>query len=239
MNDYYTELIRMKPINCDGLIIYPVSFGEICDNVGLENFDKLLMPFLITKECLGVDDEEKLDTIDLFENVIMNDRAMLHSVAIIFKIFCKAKDILRTQTEIILKFEGKDDFIVNKDNFEKISQVIGKINGKDKIKVEKPPKNMSDRQRDVWEKLQAGRKKENEKNAVHIYDILNICEFGGNYHIPIEEIEKWTLWKITNCYKARVNMKTYDDSLKICLVSGDGKSISDKNHWHSRLMVRD
>ena len=98
---------------------------------------------------------------------------------------------------------------------------------------------MSDRQRDVWEKLQAGRKKENEKNAVHIYDILNICEFGGNYHIPIEEIEKWTLWKITNCYKARVNMKTYDDSLKICLVSGDGKSIADKNHWHSRLMVRD
>ena len=166
MNDYYTELIRMKPINCDGLIIYPVSFGEICDNVGLENFDKLLMPFLITKECLGVDDEEKLDTIDLFENVIMNDRAMLHSVAIIFEIFCKAKDILRTQTEIILKFEGKDDFIVNKDNFEKISQVIGKINGKDKIKVEKPPKNMSDRQRDVWEKLQAGRKKENEKNRI-------------------------------------------------------------------------
>ena len=47
----------MKPINCDGLIIYPVSFGEICDNVGLENFDKLLMPFLITKECLGGDDE--------------------------------------------------------------------------------------------------------------------------------------------------------------------------------------
>ena len=55
----------------------------------------------------------------------------------------------------------------------------------------------------------------------------------------LEEIEKWTLWKITNCYKARVNIKTYDDSLKICLVSGDGKSISDKNHWHSRLMVRD
>ena len=55
----------------------------------------------------------------------------------------------------------------------------------------------------------------------------------------MEEIEKWTLWKITNCYKARVNMKTYDDSLKICLVSGDGKSISDKNHWHYKLMVRD
>ena len=238
MNDYYLELIRQKPINYNNLLFYPISFGYICDNIGLDIFDRLLFPFLITKDCLKMSDEE-LEQIDLFNDIILKDQGMLSSVARALQLFCKCEDIYKRDNELLLKFNGKEPFVINNENFEDICQIIMKMNGKEKIKVEKPPKNMSERQRDVWEKLQAGRKRENEKNAVHIYDMLNVCEFGGNYHIPIEEIESWTLWKIMNCYKARVNMKTYDDSLHICLVSGDGKSISDKNHWHYKLMVRD
>lgn len=237
-DDYNLQLIRQKPINYNGLLFYPISFGYICDNIGLDMFDNLLLPFLITKDCLKMSDEE-LENINLFDDVILNDKGMLTSLAFILQLFCKTKEISKLDNQILLKFEEKEHFVITKDNYEDICQIIMKMNGKSKIKVEKPPKNMSDRQRDVWEKLQAGRKRENEKNTVHIYDMLNICEFGGHYHIPIDEIEKWTLWKIMNCYKARVNLKTYDDSLKICLVSGDGKSISDKNHWHHKLMVRD
>ena len=238
MDDYNLELIRQKPINYNGLLFYPISFGYICDNIGLDIFDSLLIPFLITKDCLKMSDEE-LEQIDLFNDIIIKDQGMLSSVAIALQLFCKCEDIYKRDNELLLNFNDKETFVINNGNFEDICQIIMKMNGKEKIKVEKPPKNMSERQRDVWEKLQAGRKRENEKNTVHIYDMLNVCEFGGNYHIPIEEIENWTLWKIMNCYKARVNMKTYDDSLHICLVSGDGKSISDKNHWHYKLMVRD
>ena len=238
MDDYNLELIRQKPINYNGLLFYPISFGYICDNIGLDVFDSLLIPFLITKDCLKMSDEE-LEQIDLFNDIIIKDQGMLSSVAIALQLFCKCEDIYKRDNELLLNFNDKETFVINNGNFEDICQIIMKMNGKEKIKVEKPPKNMSERQRDVWEKLQAGRKRENEKNTVHIYDMLNVCEFGGNYHIPIEEIENWTLWKIMNCYKARVNMKTYDDSLHICLVSGDGKSISDKNHWHYKLMVRD
>lgn len=238
MNDYNLQLIRQKPINYNGLMFYPISFGYICDNIGLDIFDKLLVPFLITKDCLKMSNEE-LEQIDLFNDIILHDQHMLSSVAIILQLFCKCKDVYKQDNGLLLKFSDKEPFVISNGNFEDICQIIMKMNGKEKIKVEKPPKNMSERQRDVWEKLQAGRKRENEKNTVHIYDMLNICEFGGNYHIPIGEIESWTLWKIINCYKARVNMKTYDDSLHICLVSGDGKSISDKNHWHYKLMVRD
>ena len=238
MDDYNLELIRQKPINYHNLLFYPISFGYICDNIGLDIFDSLLVPFLITKDCLKMSDEE-LEQIDLFNDIILKDQGMLSSVAIALQLFCKCEDIYKRDNELLLKFNDKEPFVINNGNFEDICQIIMKMNGKEKIKVEKPPKNMSERQRDVWEKLQAGRKRENEKNTVHIYDMLNVCEFGGNYHIPIEEIENWTLWKIMNCYKARVNMKTYDDSLHICLVSGDGKSISDKNHWHYKLMVRD
>lgn len=238
VTDYKLQLIRQKPINYNGLLFYPISFGYICDNIGLDIFDKLLLPFLVTKDCFKIPDDV-LENLNLFDDIILNDQEMLTSMAFILQLFCKSDDISRLDNQIFLNFNGKEPFVINKDNFEDICQIIMDINGKEKITVEKPPKNMSNRQRDIWEKLQAGRKRESEKNAVHMYDILNICEFGGDYHIPIDEIENWTLWKIINCYKARINMKTYDDSLKICLVSGDVKSISDKNHWHYKLMVRD
>lgn len=237
-HNYYLELVRMKPINCDGLLIYPVSFGEICDTIGLDNFEKCLMPFLMTKECLE-GDAEKLNSLNLFEDVILKDKTLSQYVGIILGLFCKAKDVVKIGSEIHIRFEDRELFIIDKNNFDDICEVIMKINAKSKIEIEKPPKNMSARQRDIWEKLQKGRAKSKSENEVHIYDILNIIEYGGKYHLPIEEIEKWTLWKIMNCYKAIVNVKTYDDSLKICLVSGDGKSISDKNHWHSKLMVRE
>lgn len=130
-------------------------------------------------------------------------------------------------------------FNINSCNFDDISDIILKINGNKKFEIEKPPANMSPRQRDIWEKLQAGRKRDAKKNEVHIYDILNICEYCGNYRIPIEEITSWSLWRIMNCYKNRLNIKSYDDNLQIALVSGDAKSISGNNHWHYQLMIRE
>jgi hypothetical protein len=130
-------------------------------------------------------------------------------------------------------------FIINSSNFDDISNIILKINANKKVEVEKPPANMTDRQKDIWYKLQEGRKEDLKKNEVHIYDILNICEFGGDYHIPIETICSWSLWRIMNCYKARIGWKSYDDNLQIALISGDGKNISGENHWHQQLMIRE
>lgn len=236
MNDYNLELIRQSPINYQGLLFYPVDFAYICDHVGLQTFDSLLMPFLITKDCLNI--EEDAET-DLFRDIILNDDSMIYSISAILHLFCRCRDLVKQEESLVVALEEDSFFVINSANFDDICTIVMKMNGKDKLKVEKPPRHMSDRQRDVWEKLQEGRRKENAKNTVHIYDMLNVCEFGGNYHIPIEEIEHWTLWKIMNCYKARVNMKTYDDSLQICLVSGDSKAVSDKNHWHQKLLLRD
>lgn len=243
--DYIIQLIRQRPINYNGLLILPISFEEICEEIGLKNFDSMMIPFQLTKECIKIE-EEFIDDFDIFKHVILVEENLLYFFCYIIQKFTDCGDITKKGESILLyksKREANTDepamFEINSDNFDDICEIILKITGKEKIKVEKEPKNMSERQRDVWEKLQAGRKKEAQKNEVHIYDVLNVCEFGGNYHIPIEEIEKWTLWKIMNCYKARINIKTYDDSLKICLVSGDGKSISDENHWHNKLMIRD
>ena len=157
------------------------------------------------------------------------------------KCFSKEKNIEVEYIETTEEVENKKEktFIINSTNFDDISNIILKINANKKAVVEKPPENMSERQRDVWNKLQEGRRRDVKKNEVHIYDILNVCEFGGDYYIPIETIYNWSLWRIMNCYKARVGLKSYDDNLQIALVSGDGKSISGENHWHQQLMIRE
>lgn len=160
---------------------------------------------------------------------------------IINKFFCKKDtenaEYLELDDEKI--DESEITIIINSENFNDISEIILKINASKKLTIEKPPENMTKRQKDIWEKLQEGRKKDAKKNEVHIYDILNICEFGGNYHLPIETICSWSLWRIMNCYKARIGWKSYDDNLQIALVSGDSKSISGENHWHQQLMIRE
>lgn len=238
MMDFYMELIRQKPIHYHGLVFYPLEFCEICDQIGLSTFDELLLPFLMTKDCFDIE-EHKIDETDFFTDILLNNSVMLHSVAYLLQLHCKCSNVGRTDSTILLNYEDREPFAVTAANYDDICQIIMKINGKAQLKVEKPPKKMSDRQLDVWEKLQSGRKKDSSKNTVHIYDMLNVCEFGGNYHLPMEVMEHWTLWRIMNCYKNRINMKTYDDNLKICLVSGNGDSISDKNHWHQKLMLRD
>jgi len=130
-------------------------------------------------------------------------------------------------------------FDINSSNFDDISNIILKINANKKMVIEKPPSKMSEKQKDIWNKLQEGRKRDAKKNEVHIYDILNVCEFGGDYHLPIEIICNWSLWRIMNCYKSRIGWKGYCDNLQIALVSGDGKSISGNNHWHHQLMIRE
>lgn len=236
---YYFELVRQQPINYNGLLFYPISLDEISEKIGLDKFDDILYPFLMNKECINLP-EEVLNNLDLFEDFILETEAMLSSVVIILHLFCKCEDIrIGEDKSLILLFGEDTHFEINKDNFDDISEIIMQINGKKKIKVEKPPKNMSDRQKDIWHKLQEGRKKDAEKNALKFYDILNICEFGGNYHIPQSTIGTWTLWKIMNCFSTRVDLKVYDDNVILVPATHDGKPISGDNHWIKKLMIRD
>ena len=122
-------------------------------------------------------------------------------------------------------FEGK----LNKDNFDELAEIILSICSRERPKIEKKVF-ANERQRDIWEKLQEGRKRNAKKNELKLEDALNICEFGGKYHIPIEEILKWSLWRIINCYKSIMGISGYENSFSIFLVSGDKKLIENK-HW--------
>ena len=135
--------------------------------------------------------------------------------------------------EFILKeFKGR----LNKTNFDEFAEIILKICGRERPKVEKKKVFANDVQRDIWAKLQAGRAKNASRNELKLEDVLNICEFGGKHYIPIEEIKKWSLWRITNCYKTIMGISSYEDSFSIYLISGEPDLIQGK-HWSELIRL--
>ena len=109
---------------------------------------------------------------------------------------------------------------------------------KQKIKKEKPPKNMTPKQRDIWEKIQAGRQRQQEKAQVDLADLINICQFGGSYYISMSEVLQWTFFNISRCYKTIIGKSNYQDLFDIYIVTGEEKLIKNQ-HWTDLIKIND
>ena len=240
-NKYYYQLVTCEPIIYNSLCFYPISFDTIMQIYGEEYFNFLMLPFRINSEYLKESTGIEISNDDIFENVILKTKEFLENTCNILALFCKCGKITLSNNTLHL-YDANDQnimFDVTRENFDDISDILLTINCKSKIEIEKIPLNMSARQKDVWEKLQAGRKRDAEKNRLHVYDIVKICELGGKFHIPLSEIKQWTMWKLMDTYKAIIAIREYDDSFEIGIAQYDLSAIQNDKHWIKRLMIRE
>ena len=226
MNKYNLFLKIQKPIKFyDVCIIRQPSFDEMLE-YGIDNFEKLLLPYYITLDSLPeeITDEQKegLTNFDL----VFSSQEFMSYLFMSLEYFSNSKLDIDEKGIIFDSFVGR----LNRDNFDELAEIILKICGRERPKKERIPIFANDRQKDIWEKLQAGRKRFAMKNELKLEDVLNICEFGGKYHIHIEEIIKWTMWRIINCYKSIMGISSYEDSFSIYLINGEKELIEGK-HW--------
>lgn len=231
-NEYYLNLIRNQSINYEGLVLDIIPLKKVCE-LGLDHFDHIITPFALTNSCFQTPVES------IFKQAILTTPDLLTSLIEYLQIATHFTICRPFTDHIDLLFGDGRSFRIDDSNFEDICDIILKMNGKAKIVIEKQPNTKSTRKLEIWKKLSEGRKKFEEKNKVHLYDMLNVCEFGGEFHIPISEMDNWSLWKIGSCYSSRVGWKSYNDALDIALVSGDSKNITGDHHWHKQLMLRD
>ena len=226
MNNLNLYLKTQKPIKFyDICIIHQPSFEEILD-YNVDEFENLLLPYCITldsvSEVLTEEEKKGLTNFDL----LYSSQEFLTYLFISLEFFCKSKIIDFNEKGILFQdYNGR----LNKNNFDELAEIILNICGRERPKVEKKVF-ANERQKDIWEKLQEGRRRHAKKNELKLEDVLNICEFGGNYYIPIEEIIKWSLWRILNCYKSIIGISSYKDSFDIFLISSKKELIENK-HW--------
>ena len=225
VSNLLTYLITQKQIKFNDIIIYQISLDEIMD-YGLEEYNMLMLPFLLDIDDFEIDDENLLQNINIFD-ILLLDNTTLNMLLNSISFFCKTDKISFDEQKGTLYI---GDGYINRDNFAEFTDIILKMNAKQKLQKEKPPKDMTPKQRDIWEKIRAGRQRASEKSQVDLADLINICQFGGEYYITTSDILSWTMFNVVRCYKSILGKSNFQELFDIYCVTGEEKLIKNQ-HW--------
>lgn len=222
--------------------------SEVVD-MGEEKLNQVILPFILNTDIIfgNSDKEEELnaqfDIFDLFFVETEDGKMLLDNIlgertidALVesLKYFLDVEEVrvLSKRKKIVIN----NAYLIDAEQFRIIRKVVQEVMNRKEIEVEKPPKNMSERQRDIWIKLQRGRKRSAEKNALHLQDIINYTSFGGSYYISFNEIENMTYYQLQNAYKSVIGKDSFD--------IGMGYKLSQKfdvkdeiKHWTDSLKI--
>ncbi|PGA05682.1 AMP-binding protein [Bacillus mycoides] len=240
---------QMEVSKENGIFAHQPRVNEIVD-MGEDEFNNLILPFTINTEIVfnGMEGEEELadrfHIFDLFFLEIEEGKSVLDGVfggkkstdllSDSLRYFLKVDDInvLENRKKIIVN----NSYIIDKDEFDRIKQIIQSIVVREDIKVEKAPKNMTPRQKEIWTKLQKGRKRTAEKSAIYLQDIVNYTAFGGTTFIPLEQIDKMTYYQLYNAYTSVIGKDSFNISM--------GYKLSEKfdmkdaiKHWTETMKI--
>lgn len=231
VNNLFVYLETQKQINFNNIKIYQPSLNDILD-YDIEKYNILLLPFLLDIDDFEIQDKSAIENISMFEILLLNKDTfsfLLNSLSY----FCHTDKISLDEQKGNLYI---GDGYINKENFADFANIILQINAKQKPKKEKPPENMTQKQKSIWEKLQKGRQRQAEKAQIDLADLINTCQFGGEYYIPIEDISKMTLYNISRCYKTILGKSIFNESFEIYCVTGEEKLIKNR-HWTDLIKV--
>ena len=221
----FVYLEAQYEINFNDIFIYQASLKDILD-YDIDKYNMLLLPFLLDIDDFDIPNEFLIQGMNIFDILICDERTfkmLLDSISF----FCKTNKISFDEEKRVFYIHNG---YIDRNNFEEFSNIILTINSKKKVKKEKPPKNMTPKQQDVWRKLQEGRQRAEKKAQIELFDLINTCQFGGEYYIPMHDILQWTLWNITRCYNTILGKSTFQESFEIYCVTGEDKLIQNR-HW--------
>lgn len=220
----------------DVCIIYPIGVLYVAKFEDEESFLNMFMPYMLSMEVLS--DNVVTNYTNLFDVIISNDE-LLALLACTLSELCNTENIVlnRNTNEIFI-----DDFkeSLNKDNFDELCVIVLEIIQAKKLEKasKNEPKFATEEGRKRWLALQKSRQeysKKHKENSVCLYDLLNICQFGGSFYVPDSEITKWSYWKLIRTYITIMNLSSYKNSFDVYLQCGDAKLI--ENHWSQLIKL--
>lgn len=126
-----------------------------------------------------------------------------------------------------------DEQFITRINYEQICDIILKTNACEKSKIDEPPTFENDRQRDVYNKLQQGRRRNAKRNQLGIKQLLNIVMVYTKYQIN-DVIKNMTLYQLLNTYSSFSAKDGYKLNLIWLPIVADSKKL-DLEHWSTKL----
>lgn len=239
----------VKNENDESVLIPQPLISDVVD-IGEDEFNRILLPFILTPEMVfsGAEDEEELvekfHIYELFFMELENDTKLLDnifegqdSLEVLMEslsYFFKTDNVklLKNRKKIIIN----DSYLIDKGNFDDVRKSIQSVTCRKDVEVEKPPRNMTERQKGIWDKLQKGRRRTAEKNALHMQDLISYVSLGGNSYISLDKIDKMTFYQLQHAYKSIIGKDSYEIGMSYKL-SAKFDVKDDVKHWTESLKI--
>lgn len=228
--------------------VYTEDFGNInfltvkdLAILGEDGYQDFLTPFRLHLGCYGIDDIHTYKDFDLFFAKNKNkelfeiptkkgnkkiQNMLLKSLSFIFK-----EEIFLLDCAIAV-----GNKLIHRDNFDELCNIILKSLHSEKIEIEETPIFQNERQRDIYEKLMAGRQKDAEKNQLHFDIIIKTValSMGKLTHDPL--IKNMTLWQLIDNYQSVMAKESCQVNFSYLAAGVDtNKSKLDLTHWSEKI----
>jgi len=189
-----------------------------------EYFDMVLLPFGLTLDFFDISEEEKR-SFKVFDFFLLDPtyrKTLLKSLRHFFRL-----EPVYDEHEFCIYVGVK---VINRMNFDDLSELILRMHKSKKLILEKPPAFENAQQKDVYMKIQEGRKRKNKESRITFSTMINVVMNYGNYYIPPDEVSRMTLFQLIARYEAITGTDYWEINFRQALAGVDSNKL-DLTHW--------
>lgn len=131
----------------------------------------------------------------------------------------------------------KTNWVIDEKVFNSLSDGVKEIVGFEEDLDLIAPKNMSERQLDIWKKTYNGRMRSRQKNATSLADKIIILSISMESYIPIDEIRKMTIYHFNKLYEGLSEKESYIRQWEVKLSPKFESGNGTVKHWKEKFKV--
>lgn len=230
------EQLLLTDFEITGLgTIYAPRVREMV-RMGMERFNKLLMPFLLQLKDFTIP-EQYANEITMFDVLLLSDNSLKDMLKESLKFFYRTNEVVIGKDGIYININSPDNLvIINRDNFQLLSDTILEIcmsNRKDDEEEEKL-EYITDKGREALLELMELRKQHEVKNnkSITMFQLINVVvhEEGWLY----KDVMEFTYAQLINSYKCAMQQDNYRVFVDY-KTSGQFDIKDDIKHWSEQI----
>lgn len=130
------------------------------------------------------------------------------------------------------------NWIVDEEEFNLISEIVKEITGYEVDSDLIAPRNMSERQLDIWKKTYKGRLRNRQKNSTSLADKIVILSISMESYIPLDEIRKMSVYHFNKLCEGLSEKESYEKQWEIKMSPKFDSGNGNIKHWKEKFKVQ-
>lgn len=203
-------------------------------NINYTNVE-FIRPFLVHLDAIDFKedfDKSQFKNFDLFFlGQVELLQTLIMSLKLLYKVDSNEIDLIGQKIVI------KKDIIIDRDNFDILSDVILEMFMTKRPNYKKEDKKFEDKSKqNLWNFIKKKREEVSKKDEMELCDIINVVVHGGGY-IPYNQVAEMTYYQLINSYLSIMNITNYNEFI-LYKTSQKFDIKKDIKHWIQDLKIK-